>query len=224
MTPEQIDKTLKIINRAEEILQTAQYGLDDLKSSNGQRRLAGLRNLVVFGRSVTFVIQNLSSVVDDFNGWYAPIQKELASSPVMNYFKELRNEVLKQGRLETGISGSASFSGDELMKQGKRPFGAKGFIIGDMYGGSGWIVELPDGSEITYYVDLPKTIGDFKLVFSNIPEKFKSAIGETSVEKLAEDYLKSLAEIIDSCRSNFLDRPVQKIGSIRLPPYLRVIK
>ena len=63
-----------VLNRVEETLQTAMHGLDDLLAVQCDRRMSGLRNLIVFGRSVTFVLQNLRSVVDtgDFD----------ASSPV----------------------------------------------------------------------------------------------------------------------------------------------
>lgn len=65
-----------IIIKAEETLQTARYGFDDLTSGNRQRRFSGIRNLVVFGRSVTFVLQNLKTPVGEvgFNEWYEPLQ------------------------------------------------------------------------------------------------------------------------------------------------------
>ena len=38
------------------------------------------------------------------------------------------------------------------------PLGARVFFIGDHLGGSGWEVELPDGSTGNYYVQLPESM------------------------------------------------------------------
>ncbi|AKR43620.1 hypothetical protein [Methylophilus sp. TWE2] len=225
MTSEIKDTAEQVIRRAEEILQTAQHGLDDLKSGNGSKRFSGLQNLLVFGRSVTFVIQNLRSVVEDFDQWYNPIQEELRSDEVMKYFVELRNQILKQGRLQIAMEiSSLSLSTNDLQKLGTPPPGTKGFFIGDKFGGSGWTIELPDGSEAKYYVELPRSIAEVKQVFAEVPESARAAIEGKSVEELGEQYLAKLGEILDSCRKQFLGAPAQKIGGKRLPPYLRIIK
>ncbi|WP_374088534.1 hypothetical protein [Methylomicrobium lacus] len=218
------DTAEQVIRRAEEILQTAQHGLEDLKSGNGSKRFAGLQNLLVFGRSVTFVIQNLRSVVEDFDRWYSPIQEQLRADEVMKYFVELRNQILKQGRLQTAIEINASFSSNDLQKLGTPPPGAKGFFIGDQFGGSGWTIELPDGSEAKYYVELPRSIAEVKQVFADVPESARAAMEGKSVEELGEQYLAKLGEIVDSCRKHFLGAPAQRVGGRRLPPYLRVVK
>lgn len=58
----------------------------------------GLRIVAVFGRSVTFVLQGLRGVYGEaFDAWYEPRQAELAADPVAGFFKNLRNEVLKEG-------------------------------------------------------------------------------------------------------------------------------
>src|ERR1700754_2975461 len=99
----EIEATLR---RVEETLQTAKHGLKDLLDATRERRMAGLRNLIVFGRSVTFVLQNLRSVVgeDEFDRWYKPHQEEMKSSPLMRYFVDARNMLEKQGRLNVATS------------------------------------------------------------------------------------------------------------------------
>ncbi len=49
----------QILKEAEDTLYTAELGLCLMKGRNPKQRMAGLRNLVVFGRAVTNVLQNL---------------------------------------------------------------------------------------------------------------------------------------------------------------------
>ena len=117
-----------IIIKAEETLQTAKFGYEDLKDK--RRRMSGLRNLIVFGRSVTFVLQNLKTPVgaETFDRWYKPIQEKLKSDVVMKYFVTLRNEILKQGKLPVSTSVTANFNSDDLLKLGKRPLAQAAFL------------------------------------------------------------------------------------------------
>jgi hypothetical protein len=39
------------------------------------------------------------------------------------------------------------------------PPGACGFFVGDLWGGSGWLVGLPDGTRETFYAKLPALKG-----------------------------------------------------------------
>jgi hypothetical protein len=58
-----------IISEAEDLLRTAEFGLEDMKLRPGRAR-SGLRNAVVFGRISTFALRNLRSVVPEFDAWY----------------------------------------------------------------------------------------------------------------------------------------------------------
>ena len=162
---------LKIIQKAEEIFQTARFGYADLTSSNRARRFSGLRNLIVFGRSVTFVIQNLKRPAGEerFNTWYEPIQEEMKTDVVMKYFVTLRNQILKEGKLPISTSVSASFSTNDIAKLGSPPPGAKGFFLGDRTGGSGWIIELPDGTKEQYYIEIPEAMAKIQQHFNELP-------------------------------------------------------
>lgn len=90
-----------IIKYAEEILKTAEFGLNDLINAHPERKLAGLRNLVVFGRAVTNVLQNLRSIEPEFDEWYEKYVKEMKEDPLMRYFYKLRSQILKEGVLKT---------------------------------------------------------------------------------------------------------------------------
>lgn len=215
-----------IIKRAEETLQTAKHGYDDLIDKNKNRRFSGLRNLIVFGRSVTWVLQNLRSVIkEEFDNWYIPEQEKMKNDPLMRYFVNARNELEKQGKLSVATSVSIhSFSPGDIGKFGSPPPGAKGFFIGDQFGGTGWEVEIPGGTKEKYYVELPADIGWVKQHFINFPKTEIPELKGKSMEELCEIYLTRLEMLLVSARERFLKQPAQKIKGKRLPPYLKVIK
>jgi len=64
--------TASVLARAEQTLATAMLGLRLLKEGKPEQRTAGLWNVVVFGRAVTNVLQNLRSTEPSFDEWYAP--------------------------------------------------------------------------------------------------------------------------------------------------------
>lgn len=218
----------EILRRAEDTLRTARHGFDDLTGADRSRRFTGLRNLIVFGRSFTWVLQNLRSVVPDrFDSWYEPERQRMASDPLMRYFVDARNELEKQGKLNvaTKISiHSFSPSGD-MKKFGTPPAGAKGFFIGDQNGGTGWEVELADGKTEKFYVALPETVGDVTQHFSSFPEAKAPELAGKTVEALCALYLDRLDDLLDRARDHFLNVPKRTAsGGKRLPSYLRVVK
>jgi len=223
---EKIKDIEAIIRRAEETLQTAKCGYEDLIGKNKNRRFSGLRNLIVFGRSVTWVLQNLRSVIkDDFDNWYEPEQEKMKNDPLMRYFINARNELEKQGKLSVATSVRIhSFSTGDLGKFGQPPPGAKSFFIGDQFGGTGWEVEMYDGTREKYYIELPAEIGEVKQKLINFPEAESPELKGKSVEELCEIYLKRLEMLLDSAKERFLGKPTQKIGGKRLPTYLKIIK
>lgn len=92
------DKQL-VLQRAREALQVARQALQDARDP--QRRPAALRNVVVFGRSVSNIIENLRSRVEQFDEWYKPLSEGMARDPLLKFFYNLRSQILKQGELGT---------------------------------------------------------------------------------------------------------------------------
>lgn len=124
--------TKEILNRAEEILRTAELGMSDMGGNRSQRRLSGLRNVIVFGRSVTWVLQNLKGKQEGFEDWYTEKQALMRSDPIFVYFTEARNNLEKQGKLSLSTSAYiSSFSSSDISKFGPPPAGEKAFFIGD---------------------------------------------------------------------------------------------
>ena len=159
--------TTDIIRSIEETLKTAEQGLEDLIKGPPKRKLSGLRNLVVFGRAITNVLQNLRSTEPDFNTWYGKYMEEMKNDPLMKYFYDLRTKILKKGLLETSTHTYIKQLRipEDLTRFDPPPPNAKGFFIGDNLGGSGWEVQLPNDSIVKYYIELPYDIGSVSLHF-----------------------------------------------------------
>ena len=140
--------TSDILKDAQEILATAEHGFEDLAKGPRNRKLSGLRNLIVFGRAVTNILQNLRSTEPKFDEWYERYKNEMMSDPLMKYFYNLRSEILKEGSLKVSTHTYISHLQlpHDLARFGPPPPNAKAFFIGDNLGGTGWEVQLPDGS------------------------------------------------------------------------------
>ncbi len=208
------------LKRAQEVLDTAYFGLRALKQSDPSQKSAGLRNVLVFGRSVTFVIQNLRSIVGEqrFNSWYEPIQAALRADPLMKYFVEARNNLEKQGRLDVAVSGVIkNFSSSDLPKLEQPPFQATSFFMGDSNGGSGWEMDIGGGETIKYYITIPQSIGRFEQVFHSLPENIPSELRNLPVVELCEIYLSKIAKVVAEAKREFSPHRSER-------PYLRVVK
>lgn len=199
--------TASILSDAREILATARLGLGDLVSGQPERRLPGLRNLIVFGRSVTLVLQNLRSTEPAFDDWYAPHQEVMRNDPLMRYLVELRNEILKEGSMPTRVGVYiGQLDGSNLFNRlPPRPAGATNFFIGDQTGGSGWMVTLPDGQTEKYYVALPADIGYvYNLRLTATPDvHLGSPITDKSVENVGRLYLAYLEGLVRDAEREF---------------------
>jgi hypothetical protein len=222
-----LEKIREIFVRADNTLQTAKFGLEDLLDSSPPRRMSGLRNLIVFGRSVTLVLQNLRSAAPEgeFDKWYEPYQEAMKADPLMRYFVEARNVILKQGRLNV-MSNSYfhSFSSSDLDKLGRRPAGATGFFVGDTLGGSGWRVPLPDGTVEKYYVTLPASVAEVKQQFFDLPAALDPELRGATVEELSRRYIGKLDVLVQEAKRHFLGGAATTVAKNKSVPYLRRIK
>jgi len=208
------------LKRAQEVLDTAFFGLRGLKKNDPENKSAGLRNVLVFGRSVTFVIQNLRSIVGDgkFDLWYEPKREQMRADPLMKYFVEARNNLEKQGRLDVTTRGMIrEFNGRSMAQLERPPFAASSFFMGDETGCSGWEMDLGGGEKIKYYISIPQSIGEFQQVFHGLPENIPEELRKMSVVELCEIYLGRLQELMDDAKREFMPNPKER-------PYLRVVK
>lgn len=97
------------------------------------------------------------------------------------------------------------------------PPGATGFFVGDQLGGSGWEVELPDGSKEKYYTEVPGNV-TVSQHFSDISaDQFPELQGLT-IEEAAKLYIDEMAALLERARNRFLP------GVARPKTHLRLVK
>jgi len=197
----------EILRGVDDTLRTAELGLKDfLRGRPRERRLPGLRNLVVFGRAVTNGLQNLRSVEPEFDAWYRPYVEEMESDPLMRYFYELRTRILKEANL--GVYQGFEISGEEgalppLELLGTPPPGAvKGFVSSH---GSGWVVRLPDGTEEEFYVDLPLEGVEVSHFLTDQPDSHLDSTlpPNSTAEQLSESYVAYLRRMFEDAKQRF---------------------
>src|SRR6266478_9237300 len=83
------------VTRAGTMLRMVRQGLRDMQEADQDRVLLGFLGVVVFGRSMTLVMQNLRTHDRDaFDGWYVPWKEEMKDDPLMRYFYDLRTKVI----------------------------------------------------------------------------------------------------------------------------------
>ena len=125
--------TSSVLRKTQEMLSAATRGLNDLVGSKPEVRSVGIYNLAEFGRSVTLVLQNLRAIdKQSFDIWYAPYKQEMAAEPLFAYFRNLRNEILKEGAPPTSMSMRLGYLDGRMMAELQKdpPSGARGFFIG----------------------------------------------------------------------------------------------
>lgn len=92
------------VTRAGTMLRMVLQGLRDMNETDQDRILLGFLGVVVFGRSMTLVMQNLRSHDQGaFDIWYAPWQAEMKDDPLMRYFNSLRTMVIHHDAPAIGI-------------------------------------------------------------------------------------------------------------------------
>lgn len=190
--------TQQILANLDQTMAVVTCALKDLKDP--ARRTIAVRNLVVFGRAVTNVLQNLRSTEPGFDAWYAPIEQSLRSDPLAKFFYELRTGILKRG--EAGLSSYArmDYFGPETMRRlPPPPVPNAAFFIGDQEGGSGWIVEVSPTVREKYYIDVPGVITGVS--FRDAPGS--TSAGDSDAVKLCGRYAETLRAIVAQAHTRF---------------------
>lgn len=199
--------TNTVLGNLKMTLEMAHYGLKDLTSKDPKYRELGLRNLAMHGRSVTFVLQNLKNLEPDFEDWYREIQTEMKSSDLCRFFLNLRNEIEKQGVVrERSISAQIDHFSTDMLHRLPRPDNVKitGFFMGDQLGGSGWEIELPDGTKDKFYLELPESMIKVSTHFTEIKgSHLGTPLEGKTVEELGSMYYKYLSEIVSKAIYKF---------------------
>jgi hypothetical protein len=194
-----------VLRKARETLGAAEQGLRDLDEALPPRRINGIRNVAVFGRAVTNVLQTLRDVDrNKFNQWYEPFEAQMQKDPLMRYFYKLRTEILKEGGPDTpkatGVIGDRFHSG---VLMSNPPPGAFEWVLDGW--GAAWLVRLPDGSIERYLIEVPEgMIKRSELRMPNPPtQHLGQPVADTTVQGLCKLYVHYLSRLVDSAEEEF---------------------
>ena len=201
-------ETADVLTKARRVYNMAEAGLADLLGPDPKRRTPGFWNAVTFGRNVTFVLQNLRTIdAAGFDAWYLPRQDAMRADPLMQYFHKLRSVIEKEGGPDTESSYYLEhLNGSDLAPLlDDPPPGAKRFFIGDQLGGSGWTVEMPDGTTEHYYVALPNTVRfRWSMTVPDAPTVHLGApVKDTSVQNLCTLFLAYIGRLLSDAEAHF---------------------
>ncbi len=180
--------------------------LNDLQKHGNPKRVQAFWNIVTYGRMVTFHLQKALKGIPDFESWYESKQKEMKEDELLQFFKEMRNKIEKERLVipSNVVQISHLNLPNDLRRFGPPPPGAKGFFIGDQNGGSGWIVEGPEGDQSKFYVDLPRDIGKTWMTVDNIPKNhLGKEIIDSSLENVCRIYVRYLKKLVTEVKENF---------------------
>jgi hypothetical protein len=191
----------EILGTAAEHLRTARRGLSDMERVPGRAR-SGFHNAVVFGRMVSWALQNLRSVVKDFDSWYGPEVAQMMADPLYKYFSDLRTKIEKQAHapLATDLFVHHLNTADLPKLFGDAPPGAVAMFVGDADGASGWVVKTPDGGTERFYVELPADAVTVEFRLKDLAPEV--AAGRTPAQ-LTKTYLDRLAQLLAEAGRRF---------------------
>ncbi len=194
---------VEVLRNTRSTLRRAELALEGFPNvPDRERAVAAMHNVVIMGRAVTNVLQNLRSKVQGFDDWYSSWKEEMSRDPLLRYLYKLRTEILKRGKEgTTNTTMVHSFSSSDIPPA---PPNAVGFFIGDQNGGSGWEVRLEDGTIQKIYVALPEDKVRSWLGFEDFPgEHLGSPIADDSLENVCQLYVQYLRRLVEAAERRF---------------------
>lgn len=202
----------EVLRRTETILDVARVGLADLESEDEARRTAGLLVVVVFGRSVTFVLQGLRSAVPEgsFDEWYAPRRNVMERDKLLRFFHRMRSPVLKEGNTGTEYTVSHLSATAEAAREMAALYSdfPPETLLRISEAGFEWIL-ADDPEVVVKSVPLPEGVElDDSIRFVKPPNRhLGQKLHDNSAAGLARLYLAYLAEMVADAKSRFGAEP-----------------
>lgn len=185
-----------LVEAAEDMLRLAERGLDWLDSDDKEKRLAGLRNVLVFGRACLLSISALRRRHPGFDDWYEQNWAGMREDADLKDLETVRQSVLREakpGEVITQLMVRSAGRG-----YGPPPKSARAFFTGDRLGGTGWEVVMPDGSVEKFYVSISEAIRPQGYGFED-----EGAPAGSRLEPMMGKYVAHLREMLRSARDHF---------------------
>ena len=190
------------IERAERRLKAAYWGFKQFQDANGEDKLIGLVNAVTAGRSVTWILQKNLNDVDGFDEWYSNCQDVLKNDDICSHMVDVRNKIEKEG--DEGVTDYSRVTTNSEELRRAAPSWADRIFIGDNYGGSGFIIEQPDGEDMRIYYDFPGLDIESGLFFEDLDSNNEGMFREViDAEDDLKYYLKVMFEIVNDAKDRF---------------------
>lgn len=186
----------ELVESAEDMFRLAEQGLQWMEADAKDKRLAGLRNALVFGRACMLGLSALRRRHPGFDDWYEQNWAGMRDDPAMKRLETVRQLVMREvkpGEIVTDLMVRSAGRGF-----GAPPKGARAFFTGDRLGGTGWEIVMPGGSVEKYYVAVSDSIRpeDFGFRDEGTPE-------EACLEPIVTKYVAHLREMLRSAREYF---------------------
>lgn len=151
---------------------------------------------------VTFQLQNMRGTVPGWEEWYAVKQEEMKRDPLMKYFGELRTQIEKQAAQPAQMLAYVKSIGPKDWSIFEpRPPGAIELVIGSApHGGaSGWLVDIGDGKQELYAVEIPSRMVEIVMTLGDVPPEYSGA----SAVDLIATYLNKIEVLVDEVDAEF---------------------
>lgn len=221
MNKKNIEDIFENLCRALTRLEKANHDLHNPPAGQ-HRKLIG--QIVVDGRAITNILQNLRNKTPNFDEWYQPYKTEMRNDELLRFLYTVRSEILKKGDDHIVPAGgrldsrrhfmSISDKGIEIqMRQPNgqfrhefipKPPNAKHAFLHNSEGGCGWVVVNPDGSETKKYVNVPSDIYVASYQFRNPPKKHLGRdISKLGAEEMCNLYVKYLVTLVKEAKNKF---------------------
>jgi hypothetical protein len=199
----------KVIYNARRNLEIAWLGLDDMSSGDARRERLGLYHAVTYGKSVIDILGNIRAFnVQGFDDWFTATQNMINDDPLLRWFIDLRNEILKHGPPALYDAISLVNFGEFFGKLfADAPPGSYSFISP---AGTGWYVEKADGSRDYHYVHAPPELRAEYGVVTHIRD-----VPDKHLDEQLED--KSAKAVIGKCLA-FLEAMIETTSKMFVPP------
>jgi len=197
----------KILQNAKSAFENAKNGLEILNGNNYDQYPFGFHSVAVFGRSVTFILQNLRSKVNNFDLWYGPYVEEMNKDPLMARFKDIRNSIEKEGVDDVVSTTYVKRLDQSILVRMPAPPGCIGYFFGDRYGRSGFNIKLPDGTADIIYFDPGKFSLTSVSTMKKAPTKHLGAdVSNQTLHGLCKLYLNYLEAMLENALLEFLSK------------------
>lgn len=199
------------MNECKDVLYYIKGELVQLEKGLSHSQINNMRNIVVYGRQITFILQKLRSVLPEgqFDNWYKPYREEMKNDELMKFFVDLRNSIEKEGDTKTVNAAYIKHLDTSMLPRlmGNQPPYATSFFMGDTKGRSGWDIKLPDGTEDKIFVEIPQDVLTVKILFDNPPKSHLDIkLGTNDPFLLCQHYYEYLRKMVNDANTKLINK------------------